>query len=649
MFTIALIGPDGCGKTTVATTIEKALPWPTTYVYMGVSLESSNLMLPTSRIKLALRRWFRRPSDTGGPRDPNRDETAPKSRWKRWLKFCKRGVSFVNQVAEESYRQLVVLWHLFRGRIVLFDRDFFADYYAYDIAAENRSIFRRMHGWLLVHVYRKPDLVIYLDVSGETMYARKGEGSIDLLNRRRKDYRALEGIMPHFVVVSGEQSLADVIKEVQQHIGRTHRARCGQSRGGGVRSNSADLPLAVVIGADCVTGLQTGRILAKRKIPTVGIASDLGHYCCRTNAFPRILECETGDERLIERLEMMGPSLPSKAVLIPCTDLSVLAISEHRHRLKSWYHMALPSHDTIVEFTDKLTFAEYAQRNGLAFPKSRTLESMCDAESASRELTFPCYLKPAVKTRDWEENTKRKAFVLNTADEFLRVYRTCSAWTDRLLIQEAVVGPESNHYTYDLYFTLDGDVGASFGSKKLRCWPLETGTACLSVEDDNREMCKKAINVFSGAKFQGFAYVEFKQDTRNGKYYVIETNVGRPTGRSAASVSSGVDLPYSLYCDVLGWTVESNHGLPASGKKWVHLRRDLQAAAKKWRSGSLTLSQWIQSLGGQKHYAVISLGDPKPFLFEGKRYLGELCFGKRRRAITDYNECHTAELASARD
>ena len=616
MFRIALIGPDGCGKTTVATKIERALPWPAKYVYMGVSLESSNLMLPTSRLKLALRRLAKRPSDTAGPRDPNRKDAAPKGVLRRALRFMKRSLSFVNQVAEESYRQLVVAWHLVRGRVVLLDRDFFADYYAYDIAAPNRPFFRRLHGWLLTHLYRKPDLVIYLDVSGETMFARKGEGSIELLNRRCDDYRELRSVIPSFVSVDAEQPLSDVIEQVQRHIARLfqeqHNAR------------EAEKTLAIVVGADCVTGLQTGRALARRGIPVVGIAAKPDHFCCQSNAFRRVLQCDTGDDELIELFRILGPALPSKAVLFPCTDLSVLKISEQRAAISAWYHCALPSHEMIHTLTDKLSFARHAEVCGTPYPRFRSISSLSDAHAAARELTFPCYLKPAVKTKNWERHTKHKAFVVACREDFLEKYHVCASWTDRLLLQEAILGPETNHYTCDLYFDRHGRVSASFGSRKLRCWPHETGTACFSVEEACDELREKAIDVFRGVSYHGPAYVELKRDSRTGDDLVIETNVGRPTGRSAAAAASGVDLTYTMYCDLLQLPTPSNQQMQNQHRKWIHLRRDLLSAVHKWRSGKLSLHAWCRSLWGHKQFAVFSLRDPGPFIAELKRYTSQL-------------------------
>src|SRR3712207_8707740 len=52
----------------------------------------------------------------------------------------------------------------------------------------------RSHGFVLAHVYPKPDLVVYLDAPPEVMLARKGEGSVEALARRRGEYLALADV-----------------------------------------------------------------------------------------------------------------------------------------------------------------------------------------------------------------------------------------------------------------------------------------------------------------------------------------------------------------------------------------------------------------------------------------------------------------------
>ena len=49
MASIALIGPDGAGKTTVTRFLEASSLLPFKYLYMGINLEASNVALPTFR------------------------------------------------------------------------------------------------------------------------------------------------------------------------------------------------------------------------------------------------------------------------------------------------------------------------------------------------------------------------------------------------------------------------------------------------------------------------------------------------------------------------------------------------------------------------------------------------------------------------
>ena len=89
----------------------------------------------------------------------------------------------------------------------------------------------------------------------------------------------------------------------------------------------------IVVGLDCITGLQTARIFARRGVRVIGIVGDTRHFCSRTRICDRIVATDTRSERLVESLLDLGPTLPDRAVLVPCTDLVVLLISAHRDAL----------------------------------------------------------------------------------------------------------------------------------------------------------------------------------------------------------------------------------------------------------------------------------------------------------------------------
>jgi thymidylate kinase len=216
-FTVALIGCDGAGKTTVARTIEARGRLPVRYLYMGVSPDSSNHQLPTTRLAHVLKRARGAPPDTAGPRAPA-GPAPPRGLVRRARKAMRSTLRLANRVAEEWYRQLLAQVHLRRGRIVLFDRHFTADYHAADVAADGRTLSRRAHGFLLRRAYPRPSLAILLDAPPEVLFARKGEGTIASLRRRRDEYLALGATFERFAVIDAREPLEAVVAQVEAHI-----------------------------------------------------------------------------------------------------------------------------------------------------------------------------------------------------------------------------------------------------------------------------------------------------------------------------------------------------------------------------------------------------------------------------------------------
>jgi thymidylate kinase len=216
--TVALIGADGSGKTTVARRLPGMLPVPVRYLYMGVSADSSNVTLPTTRIARRIKRALGAPPDTAGP--PSHDRRKPRSRslLRRRLADGRAALRLGNRFAEEWYRQ----WRAWRwersGAVVVFDRHFFIDYHAYDLTGTDRSWSQRLHGAVLGRLYPRPDIVVYLDAPGEVLLARKGEGSVEALERRRDEYRSIAPLVPAFVEVDATRPVEEVAANVASAI-----------------------------------------------------------------------------------------------------------------------------------------------------------------------------------------------------------------------------------------------------------------------------------------------------------------------------------------------------------------------------------------------------------------------------------------------
>ena len=200
-FTVALVGPDGSGKTTVARRLEGQLPLPVAVMYMSINPASGNHLLPTTWLGWVLR---------------GRPQHIEAARWEhtfRTMSMAAEAVSMANQVAEEWYRALVACLMVRHSRIVVLDRHYYYDYFATDIVADGRRRTQRLHGYMLQR-YPRPHLTIYLDAPPEVLLARKGEGTRESVCALRRELLEALRSTGGGVIIDGTQPLDDVVQQV---------------------------------------------------------------------------------------------------------------------------------------------------------------------------------------------------------------------------------------------------------------------------------------------------------------------------------------------------------------------------------------------------------------------------------------------------
>jgi thymidylate kinase len=227
MFSVALIGPDGAGKTTIARMLEERSQLPLKYIYMGVNIEASNFALPTSRLFEYLR------GRQNGDPNPSQVEGRTFQNPKRWSMLAGKMLwatgRLANHLADEWYRQLWSWSYQCSGYIALYDRHFLFDFSLDNVDLEQEGFDVRLHRWFLTHLYPRPNLVIYLDAPAEVLFARKGEKDIANLERRRQSFAKLMRMNPNCVVVDGTQPLSKVYDDVAAHICQFYKIHSRES------------------------------------------------------------------------------------------------------------------------------------------------------------------------------------------------------------------------------------------------------------------------------------------------------------------------------------------------------------------------------------------------------------------------------------
>jgi len=181
---IAVIGPDGAGKSTLVGALARDLPLPVLVRYMGLT---GGLMPRAEALRVPGLVFAAR---TG-------------ILWSRWLR---------------------ALAHSARGGIVVFERHTLDAYVPSGAALGPAGrLSRRLQG----RVVPRPDLVLLLDAPGRTLHERSGEYDAEVLERWRAAYAALERRVPNVVTLDAERPPDAVRREAEKHVWR----RYGELRG----------------------------------------------------------------------------------------------------------------------------------------------------------------------------------------------------------------------------------------------------------------------------------------------------------------------------------------------------------------------------------------------------------------------------------
>lgn len=156
--TVAVLGPDGAGKSTLVRALADDFVLPARTMYLG--------LYGGSRAR-------------AGSRVP--------------------GVTLLRQVGTTLGAAMTAAYHRRRGRLVILDRS------GYDVLVPSpsgrRSRKRRVREALIGRLSVRPDLVVILDAPAEVLARRKAEHPKDVLERWRAGYRSLPERLPAGIAV----------------------------------------------------------------------------------------------------------------------------------------------------------------------------------------------------------------------------------------------------------------------------------------------------------------------------------------------------------------------------------------------------------------------------------------------------------------
>lgn len=288
---------------------------------------------------------------------------------------------------------------------------------------------------------------------------------------------------------------------------------------------------------------------------------------------------EGGD--LIGAIRDVASRVGGKPALILTTEAAVKAVSDGRAQLLDHVRLAMSPPALMDQLMSKERFQALAEEWGFPVPRSVILERPSDSALAA-DLTYPCVLKPAVKNEVWER-TNQKAYRFADYAELRRFCDGLAEGAPALIVQEWIEGRDSDVYFTFVYRDEQRRTVARFTGRKLRQWPpLVGGTAlCTGVDaETDAQLGALTTAFFDRADFVGMGSVEYKRDSRSGRFVMVEPTVGRTNYQEEIATLNGVNLPLAAYCSLCDLPVPAPNP-PRRRYAWRDAEGDSRSRARQ--------------------------------------------------------------------
>lgn len=386
----------------------------------------------------------------------------------------------------------------------------------------------------------------------------------------------------------------------------------------------------LVAGGEGRVGLAIVRSLGKKGLkPSVLSTTRLGAALYSKYCGKRII-CPCPTVSVSKYVEFLLDLLESKEyqVLIPVNAHHFIPIAENLDKLKDHTSIPVPSIDVINTALDKYKSVTLAENLGLPVPKTIVLKSEQQLQEIFHKWGAPIVVKPRRSFIFVQDRliSAGKARVVFSPDEV----RQLNFSSQIHLAQEYLPG---EGYGFFALFK-DSRLLAKFSHHRLHEVRAEGGVSSLRESFKDELLEELGSRLLQKLNWHGVAMVEFRKDSRDGKYKLMEINC-RFWGSLQLSIIAGVDFPYLLYKMSIGEDIENipdyRQGIlcrwffPGEVYRLLDVfnlinknKKPLKQKYNKMKElGEFFRYFFLKDVG----YDVLSITDPLPFIFNSLRWM----------------------------
>jgi predicted ATP-grasp superfamily ATP-dependent carboligase len=312
----------------------------------------------------------------------------------------------------------------------------------------------------------------------------------------------------------------------------------------------------------------------------------------------------------VKDLINLGEQFKEKPVVIITSDIFLTLFNDHREKLAKYFLFNIPAKELLNTILDKGKQYEAIKSLGVDVPRTIFLPQH-EKINHPFDLKFPVFIKGAFP-HIWKQYFTEKGFIANDEFQLISKIREIHVHNLDLVIQELIVGPNSNHYKVSSYYDKNGEPKLFFTTQKARQFPYDFGVGSHMKSKRVEELLESGRRIFDALHYTGIGSMEFKKDERDGEFKFIELNP-RMWQQNYQATIAGLNFAEYYYKDCIGEKIEFNDQF-LENITYMDSVNDFQSFMLNKKVTDESYFEWIKQVITSDSFAFYEEKDIKPIL-----------------------------------